>query len=74
MAELIKYHIPKIVEIHNYSSASSTQQKQYNWSTLNKKVLKRLGIQLSKKDIDNIIAFEAMAVENILKNVYRKVL
>ena len=74
MAELIKYHIPKIVEIHNYSAASSTQQKMYNWTTLNKKVLKKLGMQLSKKDIEAILAYEPMSVENILKVVYRKVI
>ncbi len=73
MAELIKFHIPKLVEIHNYSAASSTQQKQYNWNTLNKKVLKKLGLQLSKKEIDAIINYEPMAVENILKVVYRRV-
>ncbi len=35
MAELIKHHAPKLVELHNYPSASSTQQKLYNWTTLN---------------------------------------
>jgi hypothetical protein len=36
MAEMVKYHIPKIVELHNYPSASSTSQKNYNWTTLNR--------------------------------------
>jgi hypothetical protein len=38
MAELIKNHIPKLVEIHNYPAASSTSQKNYNWATLNRKL------------------------------------
>ena len=38
MAEIVKYYLPNLVEIHNYSSAHSIQQKQYNWSTLNAKV------------------------------------
>ncbi len=37
MAELIKNHIPRLVELHNYPSASSTSQKNYNWATLNRK-------------------------------------
>lgn len=74
MAELIKFHLPRLVEIHNYSAASSTQQKLYNWNTLNKKVLKKLGIQLSKKEIDAIINYEQMAVESVLKVIYRKVI
>ena len=28
-----------MVELHNYSKASSVQQKQYNWKTLNRKAL-----------------------------------
>jgi len=36
-------------------------------------VLKKLGLQLSKKEIDAIINYEPMAVENILKVVYRRV-
>jgi hypothetical protein len=37
MAELIKNFIPKLVELHNYPPASSTQQKFQNWNTLNSK-------------------------------------
>ncbi len=37
MAEIIKQYIPKIVELHNYPAAHSTQQKKYNWNTLNSK-------------------------------------
>ena len=38
-AEMIKYHLPKIVELHNYPAACSTSQKNYNWSTLNRNYL-----------------------------------
>lgn len=31
------------------SSANNTQQKMYNWNTLNQKVLKRLGFAISKQ-------------------------
>ena len=39
MAELIKNYIPQIVELHNYPSTNSTSQKNYNWATLNSKIL-----------------------------------
>ena len=82
MAELVKNHIPKLVEIHNYPSASSTSQKNYNWATLNRnlikcnninldKVFKKLGFQISKQDIQDIIACKAMIIENLLKKVYK---
>ena len=35
--------------MHNYSQAHSVSQKTYNWNTLNVKVLKKLGLNLSKK-------------------------
>ena len=73
IAELVKNQIPKIVELHNYSSTSSTTQKLYNWNTLNQKVFKKLGFQISKKEIDSVISFQPMSVENILKILHAKV-
>ena len=35
MAEMIKNHLPKMIDLHNYPSASNTQQRSYNWATLN---------------------------------------
>lgn len=52
VAEVVQYFLPRLVEIHNYSAAHSVKQKLYNWSTLNHKVFKKLGFQLSKNDID----------------------
>lgn len=31
------HYFPRLVELHNYSAAHSTAQKQYNWTTLNQK-------------------------------------
>lgn len=39
LAEIINHYIPKIVDLHNYSSAHSISQKTYNWNTLNCKFL-----------------------------------
>ncbi|KAG5456030.1 MAG: hypothetical protein BJ554DRAFT_4341 [Olpidium bornovanus] len=35
-AEIIKYFLPKLVDLHNYSPANATAQKVYNWRTLNR--------------------------------------
>lgn len=35
-AELVKHFFPKLVEMHNYVPANSTQQKHSNWSVLNR--------------------------------------
>ena len=34
-AEIAKHYFPKLVELHNYSTAHSVTQKKYNWVTLN---------------------------------------
>jgi hypothetical protein len=80
LAEIIKHYIPSIVDVHNYPSASSTQGKVTNWTTLNgkyiinpAKVLKKLGINLKKQDIDDIIALKPMAVEKLLIRVKDRV-
>lgn len=36
VAEIVHHFLPKLVEIHNYSAASSSTQKNYNWNTLNR--------------------------------------
>jgi hypothetical protein len=36
MAEVVHHYFPKLVELHNYSSANSHKQKMYNWATLNR--------------------------------------
>ena len=47
LAEMIKYHYPKLVDLHNYPSSSSTEMKMSNWNTLNHKVLKKLGLKIT---------------------------
>ena len=36
IAELVHFFIPKLVELHNYTAASSSKQTLANWSTLNR--------------------------------------
>lgn len=35
-AEVVKYFLPKLVDLHNYTPANSTQQKLSNWNVLNR--------------------------------------
>ena len=66
LAEIIKHSLPKLVDMHNYSQAHSVSQKTYNWNTLNVKVLKKLGLNLSKKEIESIVNMEPDAIEKVL--------
>jgi hypothetical protein len=38
VAEVCAHYCPRLVQLHNYSAASSAAQKLYNWTTLNQKV------------------------------------
>ena len=39
LAEVIKFYLPRAVDLHNYPQATSSNQKSYNWQTLNSKFL-----------------------------------
>ncbi|KAG1668600.1 hypothetical protein FOA52_001469 [Chlamydomonas sp. UWO 241] len=67
MAEVVHHFFPRIVELHNYSSANGATQKMYNWNTLNQKVLKRMGFALSKDDMTAMCNCQPGAVERVLK-------
>ena len=73
LAEMIKYYYPKLVELHNYPPASSTKQKSANWETLNNKVLKKLGLKISKDEINDVIISKPNAIELLLKKVKKAI-
>lgn len=66
LAEIVKHYLPKFVDMHNYSQAHSVSQKTYNWNTLNVKVLKKLGLNLSKKEIESVVGMEPDSIEKVL--------
>ena len=70
LAEMIKFHYPKLVDLHNYPSASSTKAKLVNWETLNKKVLRKLGVKITKNEINDIINSKPNAIENLLGKLF----
>ena len=69
-AEMIKYHYPRLVDLHNYPNASSTKAKMINWETLNKKVLEKIGLKLNKSEIDDLVRSKPNAIENLLGRLY----
>lgn len=72
-AEIVNHYFPKIIEIHNYSAANSNVQKQYNWNTLNQKVLRKLGYNIHQTDVDDVIKASPGAVERVLMVLQEKI-
>jgi ribosomal protein L12E/L44/L45/RPP1/RPP2 len=72
MAELIHHYSPKLVNLHNYPPANSLTKKIENWNTLSNKVLKRLGIQLSKPHIEHIANATPGVIEELLLTILNR--
>jgi len=73
VAEVINYYFPRLVELHNFSQAHSAKEKQYNWDTLNNKVLKKMGYQIHQQDLDEIIRASPGAIERVLRVLQDKI-
>ena len=69
-AEIIKNYYPKLVDLHNYPSCSSTKQKLSNWKTLNDKVLKKINFKINNNEINNVINCKPLAIEHLLQKLY----
>lgn len=72
LAEVISAYFPELIELHNYVPANSVQQKVYNFETLNQKVLKKLGFQLDKNVIENIVNCKVGTIEHVLNTLQYK--
>ena len=70
LAELLKIHIPQFVDIHNYITSSNSKQKLANWLLLNKKVLNKIGYNLSNDEIELLMNAKNNYIEQVLKGIY----
>ena len=73
VAEIIRYYIPDLLEMHNYTPANSLQQKKANWGLLNKKVLSHFGLDLPDVIIAGLSNGKPGLIEVLLYNLRLKV-
>lgn len=73
VAEIVAHFLPKMVEIHNYSSASSQAQKLTNWDTLNRKVLSKLSYTVPKSTVKDVAECKPGVIEVVLANLRMKI-
>ncbi|XP_026806195.1 sperm flagellar protein 1-like [Rhopalosiphum maidis] len=69
VAEIIKYYWPKLIDLHNYVPASSFTNKISNWDTLNRKVLKKVKLPLSKETIEKLSMADPNTIFQFLKSL-----
>ncbi|XP_067277787.1 sperm flagellar protein 1 [Pseudorasbora parva] len=72
-AEVVKHFFPKLVDLHNYTPAHSTQQKLSNWSTLNKKVFSKLNFHIHEDLLKKIVVSTAGYIEPVLCSLREKI-
>ncbi|XP_060103201.1 sperm flagellar protein 1 [Heteronotia binoei] len=72
-AEVVKFYFPKMVEMHNYVPANSSQQKLSNWGHLNRKVLNKLNFSVPEDVIRKIAQCSPGVVELVLIPLRQKI-
>lgn len=72
MAEILKQLYPKIVELHNYPSSNAFANKMHNWATLNRKVLKKIGLEQSNDTLVNLAKGIQGMIESLLYDIMVK--
>ena len=72
VAEILRYYLADLVEMHNYTPANSLQQKKANWGILNKKVLSNFGLDLPDVIINGLANCKPGLIEVLLFNLRLK--
>ncbi|XP_076830516.1 sperm flagellar protein 1 [Brachyhypopomus gauderio] len=65
-AEVVKHFFPKLVELHNYTPAHSTQQKLTNWATLNRKVFSKINFHVPEDIMKKVALSSPGIIEPVL--------
>ncbi|XP_068625366.1 sperm flagellar protein 1-like [Battus philenor] len=73
LAEILSVHYPKLVEMHNYPPRNSHALKLNNWMTLNRKVLKRLKLNLCTSTMEQLANNMTGVIEKVLLMVREKI-
>ncbi|XP_028324662.1 sperm flagellar protein 1 [Gouania willdenowi] len=72
-AEVVKHFFPKMVDLHNYVPANSTQKKISNWELLNKKVFPQLNFHVPESTVKKIALNTAGVILPVLRSLQNKI-
>nr|XP_033329222.1 uncharacterized protein LOC117221952 isoform X2 [Megalopta genalis] len=74
MAELLKVYYPRYVDLHNYVPANNFTTKKENWNILNRKVLSKIDMKLSKDTINQLANYHPGVIEHLLLELRTRLL
>jgi len=74
-ARIIKFYLPRLIEVHNYPAAHSHHGKVSNWSVLNRKVLSRhLDLTLPSNVIEDLVSGKEETINGFLINLNKAII
>ncbi|XP_063541779.1 uncharacterized protein LOC134750519 [Cydia strobilella] len=73
LAEILSVYYPKLVEMHNYPPRNSHALKLNNWMTLNRKVLRKLKLNLCCSTMEQLSNCAPGVIERVLIMVKEKI-
>ncbi|XP_048001414.1 sperm flagellar protein 1-like [Leguminivora glycinivorella] len=73
LAEILNVYYPKLVEMHNYPPRNSHALKLNNWMTLNRKVLRKLKLNLCCSTMEQLANCAPGVIERVLIMVKEKI-
>lgn len=73
IAEIVRHHLPNLIELHNITPANNLQQKLANWGMLNAKVFSKFGLNVPLNITQNICNGKPGYIEVFLYNLRYKI-
>ncbi|XP_059802811.1 sperm flagellar protein 1 isoform X6 [Hypanus sabinus] len=73
VAEVVNHFLPRLVEMHNYIPANSTQQKLSNWQLLNRQVFSKLHFRISEDMLKKLVKSCPGVIELVLHTLRQKI-
>ncbi|XP_051897537.1 sperm flagellar protein 1 isoform X2 [Pristis pectinata] len=73
VAEVVKHFLPRLVEMHNYIPANSTQQKLSNWQLLNRQIFSKLHFHISEEMLKKLVKSSPGIIEPVLYTLRQKI-
>ncbi|KAH8396390.1 hypothetical protein KR222_009666, partial [Zaprionus bogoriensis] len=71
LARLLARHYPDLIDLNHYPPRNSVHNKLCNWDAFNKRVLTRLGVQLSRDQMVRVARSVPGSVDLLLYSIMR---